>query len=97
MASTALEGLALLAQQPFDAVVSDISMPDMDGYEFIRRVRATPGLEQLPVIAASGLGRERNKAEAQNAGFSAWLTKPVNVDLLCDTICKLLDGHAPLL
>jgi two-component system CheB/CheR fusion protein len=95
VASTAMAGLELLAQSEFDLVISDISMPDMDGYEFIRRLRATPGLERLPVIAASGLGRNRDKAEAQSVGFSAWLTKPIQVELLCETICKLTGGAAP--
>jgi two-component system CheB/CheR fusion protein len=94
VASTAMVGLELLEQSEFDLVISDISMPDMDGYEFIRRLRATPGLERLPVIAASGLGRNRDKAEAQSVGFSAWLTKPIQVELLCETIYKLTGGAA---
>jgi len=88
-AASGQQGLDLLARQQFDAVISDISMPDMSGYEFIRAVRKMPGLETLPVIAASGLGREQNKKTAHEAGFSAWLTKPIPVETLCDTICKL--------
>ncbi|MFZ6876596.1 response regulator, partial [Undibacterium sp. Di27W] len=89
VASSAKQGLGLLASAQFDVVVSDISMPDMDGFEFIQSLRAMPHLRTLPVIAASGLGRERNTTEAQNAGFSAWLTKPILLESLCDTICSL--------
>ncbi len=94
VATSAQQGLSLLATVSFDCVISDISMPDMDGYEFIRAVRALPGLQRLPVIAASGLGREKDKTEAQEAGFSAWLTKPIAVEALCAAICRLC-GPAP--
>lgn len=93
MAAAAGLGLELLEQQRFDAVISDISMPDMNGYDFIRAVRAMPGRQALPVIAASGLGRDQDKAQAQQAGFSAWLTKPVSIDLLCETISKLCSSN----
>lgn len=89
VASTARQGLDLLARERFDAVISDISMPDMDGYEFVRAVRAMPDLQRLPVIAASGLGKEQNTARAGDDGFSAWLIKPVPVEVMCETIDAL--------
>jgi len=93
VASTARQGLELLTQQRFDAVITDISMPDMDGYEFIRSVRAVPELRQVPVIAASGVGQQRHRMDAAGAGFSAWLTKPVPVEVLCETIRSLCEDE----
>jgi len=89
VAATGRQGLELLARTTFDAVISDITMPDMDGYAFIAAIRNSPELQHLPVIAASGLGREQNEKRAGDAGFSAWLTKPVPVELLSETIHAL--------
>ena len=89
VAATGRQGLELLALTTFDAVISDITMPDMDGYAFIEAIRSSPQLRHLPVIAASGLGREQNGKRAGDAGFSAWLTKPVPVELLSETIHAL--------
>ncbi|WP_137174688.1 CheR family methyltransferase [Massilia sp. HP4] len=94
VASTARQGLDLLGQGTFDAVISDISMPDMDGYEFIAAIRKMPGLERLPVIAASGLGQEQGGKRAIDAGFSAWLTKPVSVEVLCETVSALSEARS---
>lgn len=89
-AITAREGLALLAQEQFDVLISDISMPDMDGYEFMRAVRAQPALASLPALAASGLGRAKDVQEALEAGFSGHITKPIDIDVLCRKISELL-------
>lgn len=89
VAMTGRQGLELLERGRFDAVISDISMPDMDGYAFVEAIRNTPGLEELPVIAASGLGQEQNGKRAAGAGFSAWLTKPVPVEVLSETVHAL--------
>jgi len=94
VAMTGRQGLELLSQGRFDAVISDISMPDMDGYAFVEAIRNTPGLEDLPVVAASGLGQEQNARQAGSAGFSAWLTKPVPVEVLSETIHVLCQGVA---
>lgn len=93
-ASSGQLGLVQLAEVHFDAVISDISMPDMSGYEFVRAVRTIPELRTLPVIASSGLGREQNKSAASDAGFSAWLTKPIRIEILCETIAALCAKQA---
>src|SRR5450830_1712993 len=100
IAGTATEGLALLRAQadsglPVQLLVSDLSMPDMDGFDFIRAVRAMPGLADLPAIAASGLGREKDVRAALDAGYSSFLTKPVAIEVLSNEIARLLSRPAP--
>ncbi|WUR11323.1 CheR family methyltransferase [[Empedobacter] haloabium] len=90
VAIRAVDGLALLREQTFDLVISDLSMPGMDGFAFLRAVRAMPALATLPAIAASGLGREKDVQAALAAGFSDHITKPVDMDLLADKIVRLL-------
>jgi CheY-like chemotaxis protein len=60
-----------------EVVLLDIGMPVMDGYELARRLRELPGLEEIPVIAVTGYGRESDHARSREAGFRAHLVKPV--------------------
>jgi two-component system, chemotaxis family, CheB/CheR fusion protein len=90
VATMARDGLEALRRQAFDLVISDLSMPDMDGFEFIRTLRQMPGLHELPAIAASGLGRDKDVRAALEAGFTDHITKPVSMELLCEKISRLL-------
>ena len=76
---------AVLAVQP-DLVIMDIGLPDMDGYEVARGLRADPGSSAVPMIALTGYGQLRDKEAAAMAGFDAHLVKPVNPDDLVATI-----------
>jgi CheY-like chemotaxis protein len=64
------------------AAVLDIGLPVMDGYELARRLRATPGLEDLKLVALTGYGQPGDRARAREAGFDEHLVKPVVVDEL---------------
>jgi two-component system chemotaxis sensor kinase CheA len=59
----------------FDAIVSDIEMPGMDGIEFVRRVRADGPWTQLPVIALTAHARPEDVAAGRNAGFTDYVEK----------------------
>ncbi len=70
--------------QDFDAVVSDIGMPQMDGYELIRRIRGELALSpaRLPAIALTAYVRDEDRARALQSGFQAHLAKPYQVGQL---------------
>jgi PAS domain S-box-containing protein len=82
-ATSALEALEALRAHPddFDAMVSDIGMPIMDGYELIRRVRNELGLgtDRLLAIALTAYARDTDRARALQSGFQAHLSKPYQV------------------
>jgi two-component system CheB/CheR fusion protein len=82
--------LALAANSDVDVVLSDISMPGMDGFEFVRRLRKLNGKENVRVIALTGFGRRDDIEQAHNEGFVAHLTKPIDFDKLI----KMLQGLA---
>ena len=82
--------LALAANSDVDIVLSDISMPGMDGFEFVRQLRKLNGKQNIPVIALTGFGRRDDVEQAHNEGFVAHLTKPINFDKLI----KMLQGLA---
>ena len=72
-----------------DLVVCDLRMPVMDGYEFVRRLRADPLRADLPVVAVSGFGEESRNA-SRDAGFDAYLAKPVDASTLVTLIQNTL-------
>jgi two-component system CheB/CheR fusion protein len=89
-ATSALEGLAILEREQVDLLISDISMPEIDGYEFLRRVRAMPNCAALPAIAITGMRRDSDIAQASAAGFSAHLGKPLSVERLSAIVRDVL-------
>jgi len=89
MAADAVEGLGLAAECRPDLIISDIGMPDVDGYEFIRKLRLMPGLEQVPAIALTGYAREADRELALAAGYNAHVAKPADIHHLFTLIKKL--------
>jgi two-component system CheB/CheR fusion protein len=74
------EALALLATESFDLLISDIGMPEMDGFSFIRAVREMERGRDLPAIAVTGFGRKGDVQNALAAGFNSHVNKPVEID-----------------
>ena len=73
----------------FDVIVSDIGMPEMNGYELARRLRALPGYANVPMIAVTGFSMYKDQTQALESGFNAHLSKPVNPTTLLDLIERL--------
>jgi CheY-like chemotaxis protein len=74
-------GLALAAEKALDIALVDIRLPDMEGYEVARRLRASQG-RRLGLIALTGIGQAQDHQRAFDAGFDAHLVKPVSVERL---------------
>jgi CheY-like chemotaxis protein len=92
LAGSGAEVLALARQNPPDLVLMDIQMPDMDGLEAIRALRAgpEPRLARVPIIALTGLAMPGDREHCLNAGANAYLSKPVSLKQLAETIEALL-------
>ncbi len=91
-ASSAGEGIRLAAQHKPHLIISDIGMPDADGYDLIRRIRETPGLENIPAIALTGYARDEDRELALASGYNAHLAKPADLPRLLSLIQKLTEG-----
>jgi CheY-like chemotaxis protein len=76
-ADSADRALALLEQWKPDVIVTDIGMPGKDGYEFLRAIRSSPALQSMPVIALTAYARPEDMDRAREAGFEAFVAKPV--------------------
>jgi signal transduction histidine kinase len=94
-ASSAHEALDSVKKKRPNLIVSDIGMPDTDGYEFLQKVKVLPGMDEVPAIAISGYASEEDRARALNVGYSALVPKPIDVDDLFGIIQKLVRPSAP--
>ena len=70
-------GLARLRFENPDVCVLDIGLPEFDGHELARRLRALPGMADVPLVAVSGYGQARDRERALAAGFDRHFVKPV--------------------
>jgi two-component system CheB/CheR fusion protein len=80
VAESAKAGLELMANHSYDLLVSDLGMPEMDGYEFISEIRRRPGAKKLIALAMSGFGRRADARRALAAGFDAHVPKPAGIE-----------------
>jgi CheY-like chemotaxis protein len=80
-----------------DVLVSDIGMPDMDGYELLRRVRALGAARggRLPAIALTAFARSEDRTRALRAGFQVHVSKPVEPSELVATVASIVGRTSP--
>ncbi len=76
-AETALRGLELALEQRPDLILMDIQLPDMDGLEATRRVKADPALCDIPVIALTAFAMKGDEDDMRAAGCDGYVTKPI--------------------
>jgi two-component system CheB/CheR fusion protein len=81
-AENGLEAIALIEQVDPDVAILDVGLPEMDGYEVARRLRANPRWINLFLIALTGYGRSADRRTSHDAGFDEHLVKPVQPDRL---------------
>jgi CheY-like chemotaxis protein/two-component sensor histidine kinase len=89
--ASAAEALDLLRQWQPEVLVSDIGMPDVDGYEFLRQVRALPAEHggRIPAVALTGYARPEDERRALAAGYQLFVPKPVDLPELEAAIARL--------
>lgn len=83
------EALEILEQESFDVILSDISMPGMDGFELLSRLRKLPNGRDVPVLALTGFGRVEDVERAKSVGFFSHITKPVDVAQIVAMLQKI--------
>ena len=90
-AASAAEGLELLQSRRPDVIISDIGMPEKDGYQLIREVRNLPAAHggKTPAIALTAFARSEDRTRAMMAGYQMHLSKPVESHELIATIGSL--------
>ena len=95
--NSAEEARTLLGRVRPDVLVSDLAMPGLDGYSLIRWVRALPpeGGGRIPAIAITAFSEDYDSRRAEEAGFDAYVKKPINLTSFCDLVSRLASGPRP--
>lgn len=93
-ATSAGKALEILkAEQEIDAILLDMMMPEMDGYEAIPLIRKIPFRNAVPVVAVTAQAMIGDREKCLNAGADEYLAKPVNVDKLFEILERFQDGR----
>jgi len=93
-ASNGLQGLQILRAQKPDVVTCDISMPVMDGYEFLVEAKKDPEVRDIPVIVITAIGQQEESSKATAMGADACLTKPFSSSHLLEIIKTQIDKRS---
>ncbi|WP_083453388.1 response regulator [Desulfatitalea tepidiphila] len=87
------EAVQAVQAGPFDAVLMDIQMPRMNGYEATRTIRQIPELAHLPIVAMTAHAMKGDEEKCLEAGMDGYISKPVNQDRLFHTLWRVIRAH----
>ncbi|MBN1969494.1 MAG: response regulator [Candidatus Delongbacteria bacterium] len=85
-----LEGLEQLQKGDVDFIITDWNMPEMNGLEFVKKVRATPDWEKLPILMVTTRSVQGDVIEAMKAGVNSYIVKPFTPPVLKEKIESVL-------
>lgn len=83
------DGVDVAAKGQFDVVITDINMPNMDGYQVIRHLRNDPAYKNTPILVLTTESDTDKKNLAREAGATGWMVKPFDPERLVATVCKV--------
>ena len=97
VAASAADALEVLAREKLDVLVSDIGMPDVDGYQLIRTVREQLKLDgtELPAVAVTAYARSQDRTRAMLAGYQMHIAKPIEPQELLATVANFAGRTSP--
>ena len=88
-AASAKAALKAANERQFDVVISDIGMPEMNGYQLAEALRLLPAYQSVPLVAVTGYSMFDDQERSLKAGFNAHMTKPIDPRALLDLIEQL--------
>ena len=89
VATDGVQGVAMAGSERPDLIIMDLTLPDMDGWEATRRIKADPATKHIPVVALTANAMEGDREKALAAGCDDFDTKPVELPRLLDKIRAL--------
>jgi two-component system cell cycle response regulator DivK len=91
LASDGLSGLAEALRQPPALILMDINLPEVDGYTMTTRIKNTPGLEHIRIVALTANVMRGDREKTLAAGCDGYIQKPIDVDSLPRQIARFLE------
>ncbi|MDT8438360.1 MAG: response regulator [Wenzhouxiangellaceae bacterium] len=88
------EALAIAAEIPFDLVLMDVNMPELDGLETVKQLRRMPSYQSTPVLMLTTEASEEKKNEGRAAGASGWMVKPFSPEKLVSVVDRVLQRQS---
>ena len=88
-AEDGVHGLEVLGQNSVDLIITDINMPNMDGFELIERIRGEDRYRGLPILVLTTESSPEKKARARESGATGWLVKPFQPEQLVSVIRRV--------
>jgi len=95
VAANGREAVAAVEARAFDAVLMDIQMPAMNGYEATRMIRQNPAHNSLPIVAMTAHAMRGDEEKCIDAGMDGYISKPINQDRLFELLWRLLKNRQP--
>ncbi|HZS77940.1 MAG TPA: response regulator [Ktedonobacteraceae bacterium] len=92
-ASNGQEALNLLDKEKVDLILTDLSMPVLDGYQTTQLIRARPGMAQVPIVAVTAYALNDESEAAMRIGCTEYLTKPFKPRQLLEVVERLLPAR----
>ena len=89
-AENGVQGLEIAQREQVGAILIDIHMPEMDGFEVMARLRAMPQTAWVPIIALTAMAMKGDRERTLEAGCSGYIQKPIDVDLLPEQVAAVL-------
>ena len=89
-AGNGMQGLEIAQMEQFGAILVDIHMPEMDGFEVMARLKAMPQTASVPIIALTAMVMKGDRERTLEAGCSGYIQKPIDVDLLPEQVSAIL-------
>ena len=89
-AENGMQGLEIAQREHVSAILVDIHMPEMDGFEVMARLRAMPQTASVPIIALTAMVMKGDRERTLEAGCSGYIQKPIDVDLLPEQVAAVL-------
>ena len=90
-ASDGVEALERMPAEKFDLIITDLNMPDMDGFEFIRTLREAPEYRDIPIIVLSSYTDLKSKDLALEMGAIAFLEKPLSTEAIQREVFRFIN------
>ena len=94
-AEDGVQGLKMLEKSSVDLIISDLNMPNMNGFDLLKSIRADPSLKHLPVLMVTAEARKEDIVLAAQSGASGYIVKPFTKATLEEKVLKIVQKMPP--